>query len=48
MHACMHVCMYVCMWDCGIVVCLFDFHRSDRGSNPGRDGEIIIMITRPL
>ena len=23
----------------GVVVSMFDFHRSDRGSNPGRDGE---------
>ena len=24
---------------CGVVVGMFDFHRSDRGSNPGRGGE---------
>ena len=24
---------------CGLVVSMFDFHRSDRGSNPGRGGE---------
>ena len=24
---------------CGVVVSMFDFHRSDRGSNPGRGGE---------
>ena len=24
----------------GVVVCMFDFHRSDRGSNPGRGGKI--------
>ena len=23
----------------GVVVSMFDFHRSDRGSNPGRGGE---------
>ena len=23
-----------------VVVSMFDFHRSDRGSNPGRDGKI--------
>ena len=27
------------MWACGVVVSMFDFHRSDRGSNPGRGGE---------
>ena len=26
-------------WACGVVVSMFDFHRSDRGSNPGRGGE---------
>ena len=25
---------------CGVVVSMFDFHRSDRGSNPGRGGII--------
>ena len=25
---------------CGVVVSMFDFHRSDRGSNPGRGGKI--------
>ena len=24
----------------GVVVTMFDFHRSDRGSNPGRGGKI--------
>ena len=24
----------------GVVVSIFDFHRSDRGSNPGRGGKI--------
>ena len=24
---------------CGVVVSMFDFHRSDRGSNPDRGGE---------
>ena len=24
---------------CGVVVSMFDSHRSDRGSNPGRGGE---------
>ena len=24
----------------GVVVSTFDFHRSDRGSNPGRGGKI--------
>ena len=52
MHVCMHACMYmyVCMylWVCGVVVSMFDFHRSDWGSNPGRGGEIFIMITTTL
>ena len=26
-------------WACGVVVSMFVFHRSDRGSNPGRGGE---------
>ena len=46
MHVCMYACMYV--WDCGVVVSMFDFHRSERGSNPGRGGEIFIMITTTL
>ena len=24
----------------GVVVTMFDFHRSDRGANPGRGGKI--------
>ena len=27
------------LWASGVVVSMFDFHRSDRGSNPGRGGE---------
>ena len=27
------------IWACGVVVSMFDFHRSDRGSNPGRGSE---------
>ena len=44
MHACMHVCIHVYMyvymyvWVCRVVVSMFDFHRSDRSSNPGRGG----------
>ena len=45
---CMYVYMYVCVWDCGVVVSMFDFHRSDRGSNPGRGGEFFIMIPKTL
>ena len=26
-------------WACGVVVSMFDFHRSDRGSNPSRGGK---------
>ena len=26
-------------WACGVVVSMFEFHRSERGSNPGRGGE---------
>ena len=26
-------------WACGVMVSMFDFHRSDWGSNPGRGGE---------
>ena len=26
-------------WACGVVVSMFDFHCSNRGSNPGRGGE---------
>ena len=28
------------LWAYGVVVSMFDFHRSDRGSNPGRGGKI--------
>ena len=28
------------LWGYGVVVSMFDFHRSDRGSNPGRGGKI--------
>ena len=27
-------------WAYGVVVSMFNFHRSDRGSNPGRGGKI--------
>ena len=27
------------LWACDVVVSMFDFHRSDRGSNPGRGGK---------
>ena len=27
-------------WAYGVVVSMFDFHRSDRGSNPRRGGKI--------
>ena len=27
-------------WAYDVVVSMFDFHRSDRGSNPGRGGKI--------
>ena len=30
----------------GVVVSMFDFHRSDRGSNPGRGGEISCLRLR--
>ena len=49
-----NVCMYVCMYvfidllACGVVVSMFDFHRSGWGSNPGRGGEIFIMVTTTL
>ena len=50
MYACMHVCKCACVhvWACGVVVSMFDFRRSDRGPNPGRCGEIFIMITTTL
>ena len=28
------------LWTYGVVVSMFNFHRSDRGSNPGRGGKI--------
>ena len=28
------------IWVYGVVVSMFDFHRSDRGSNPGRSDKI--------
>ena len=28
------------LWVYGVVVSMFDFHHSDRGSNPGRGGKI--------
>ena len=28
------------LWAYGVVVSMFDFHRSDRGSNPARGGKI--------
>ena len=28
------------LWGYGVVVSMFDFHRNDRGSNPGRGGKI--------
>ena len=28
------------LWAYGVVVSMFDFHRSDRGSNPGPGGKI--------
>ena len=28
------------VWGYDVVVSMFDFHRSDRGSNPGRGGKI--------
>ena len=31
---------YANLWAYGVVVSMFDFHRSDRGSNPGRGGKI--------
>ena len=32
--------IHVPEWAYGVVVSMFDFHRSDRGSNPGRGGKI--------
>ena len=28
------------LWAYGVVVSMFDFHRSDQGSNPGRGSKI--------
>ena len=38
-NGCMHM-IYVIRHLYGIVVSMFDFHRSDRGSDPGRGGKI--------
>ena len=27
------------LWAYGVVVSMFDFHRSDQGANPGRGGK---------
>ena len=35
-----HSILCVCLWAYGVVVSMFDFHSSDRGSNPGRGGKI--------
>ena len=32
--------VFLLMMAYGVVVSMFDFHRSDRGSNPGRGGKI--------
>ena len=40
MSRCSDVQMFRCSWAYGVVVSMFDFHRSDRGSNPGRGGKI--------
>ena len=34
------MCLLGRLWACGVVVSMFVFHRSDRGSNPGRGGEL--------
>ena len=31
---------FLWLWTYGVVVSMFDFHHSDRGSNPGRGGKI--------
>ena len=36
---CMHINACMDGWACGVVVSMFDFHRSDRGPNPGRGSE---------
>ena len=35
-----NMCSNSLLWAYGVVVNMFDFHRSDRGSNPGRGGKI--------
>ena len=38
---CIHSFMYLfILWAYGVVVTMFDFHRSDRDSNPGRGVKI--------
>ena len=37
---CMQTAMGMLQWAYGVVVNMFDFRRSDRGSNPGRGGKI--------
>ena len=38
---CVCACAYLSVfWAYGVVVSMFDFHRSDGGSNPGRGGKI--------
>ena len=32
--------LYIYVWAYGVVVSMFDFHHSDRGSNPGRGSKI--------
>ena len=39
-HLSMMLCLSEPMWSYSVVVSMFDFHRSDRGSNPGRGGII--------
>ena len=40
--------IFLDMWAYGVVVSMFDFHHSDRGSNPGRGGKNFIMFTTTL
>ena len=28
------------LWSYGVVISMFDFHRSDEGANPGRGGKL--------
>ena len=35
-----YIYFYIYEWAYGVVVSMFDFHHSDRGSNPGRGGKI--------